>query len=205
MKFWACFSLLYWPLLFYLGRVGCNQGCTPRLSLVLSQLLLTTVYMTRVNIYTCALPYAIYSLFWGGGGGGRVKLSKNMMWENGVTERETPGREWTWWRFKQSIKMWGSPRNNTCTSVYLHPLKISEVKFTYPGQHPHIPSVPLLFLGGTENGNGKIRLDKTRAVRLRKRTKYTFRGTTTGLSALSEIAQILVERFTPTGLHRTFS
>ena len=164
--------------------------------------------MTRVNIYTCALPCAIYSLFggWGGGGvGGRVKLSKNMMWENGVTERETPGREWTWWRFKQSIKMWGSPRNNTCTSVYLHPLKISEVKFTYLGQHPHIPSVPLLFLGGTENGNGKIRLDKTRAVRLRKRTKYTFRGTTTVLSALSEIAQILVERFTPTGLHRTFS
>ena len=143
--------------------------------------------------------------FLGGWGGGKVKLSKNMMWENGVTERETPGREWTWWRFKQSIKMWGSPRNNTCTSVYLHPLKISEVKFTYPGQHPHIPSVPLLFLGGTENGNGKIRLDKTRAVRLRKRTKYTFRGTTTVLSALSEIAQILVERFTPTGLYRTFS
>ena len=113
-----------------------------------------------------------------------------MMWEYGVTERKTPGRDWTWWRFKQSIKMWGSPRNNTCTSVYLHPLKISEVKFIYPGQHLHIPSVPLLFLGGTENGNGKIRLDKTRAVRLRKRTKYTFRGTTTVLSAFSEIAQI---------------
>ena len=83
MKFGACFSLLYWPLLFYLGRVGCNQGCTPRLSLVLSQLLLTTVYMTRVNIYTCALPYAIYSLFGGGGGGGE-----------GETFQEYDVREW---------------------------------------------------------------------------------------------------------------
>ena len=81
-------------------------------------------------------------------------------------------------------------RKSQATSVYLHALKISEVKFTYPGQQLHIPSVPLLFLGGTENGNGKITLDKTRAVRLRKRTKYTFRGTTTVLSAFSEIAQI---------------
>ena len=161
--------------------------------------------MTRVNIYTCALPCAIYSLFWGVVGGGgwnfpRIWCEK-MVWQ-GEKRRVASGLDDV---SNNRLKMWGSPRNNTCTSVYLHPLKISEVKFTYPGQHPHIPSVPLLFLGGTENGNGKIRLDKTRAVRLRKRTKYIFRGTTTVLSALSEIAQILVERFTPTGLHRTFS
>lgn len=44
-----------------------------------------------------------------------------------------------------------------------------------------------------------MRLDKTMAVRLRKRTKYTSRGTTTVQSDSSEIAQIWLNGTRPQG------
>lgn len=64
----------------------------------------------------------------------------------------------------------------------------NEIDISWPT--PSYPLCPITLSWWHRKREWKIRLDKTRAVRLRKRTKYTFRGTTTVLSAFSEIAQI---------------